>query len=213
MTPEEISRETRKVRLELLKEQLEAERRQKPWWRHINFPVFVPVMTALVAGLVAIFGNLRAEGVRLQNELTIARFEREASLIVEVSKAGREDALNNLEWLIDAGLVGDDDGLIRALIEEGRGLTGSTGSFATADDFRFCYQEYRGDTGNDSFLVACHTSSENCERARVNNRTTSSECAILSMQTAPWSPNPGGFLGSLYQYSPTQLSEPFPQAL
>jgi len=66
MTPEELSRETRKVRLELLKQQIESEQRKNPWWRHINFPVFVPVMTALVAGLVAIFGNLCAEVVRVK---------------------------------------------------------------------------------------------------------------------------------------------------
>ncbi len=78
-------------------------------------------------------------------------------------------------------------------------------------ELRFCYQEFRGDDGNDSFLVSCHTSLALCERAKINPRTISSDCIELDMNDAPWTPNPRGLFGSLFQYSPTQVPPPFPQ--
>ncbi|MBY6067036.1 hypothetical protein KUW17_09820 [Leisingera aquaemixtae] len=76
---------------------------------------------------------------------------------------------------------------------------------------RYCYQEDSGQKGPQQYLTACHTTPERCERAKVNPATRSSACAPLDMNTAPWQPSPGGFWGSLFQYSAAPLPAPFPQ--
>ncbi|OBY27991.1 hypothetical protein [Leisingera sp. JC1] len=76
---------------------------------------------------------------------------------------------------------------------------------------RYCYQEATGKTGPQAYLVACHTTPERCERAMENPATRSSACVALDMNTAPWQPSPGGFWGSLFQYSAAPLPAPFPQ--
>ena len=80
-------------------------------------------------------------------------------------------------------------------------------------NFRYCYQEKTGKVGNDEYLVACHTTLDRCERAKANPNTQSSLCVPLNMDTTRWQPAPGGFLGSLFQYSPTPFGAPFPQIL
>ncbi|MBY5933110.1 hypothetical protein KUV51_08895 [Tateyamaria omphalii] len=77
-------------------------------------------------------------------------------------------------------------------------------------DIRYCYQEFRGDSGNDSYLVACHTSPIFCEQAKENPQTQSSECVPLDMETTSWAPGTDGLFGSLYQYSATEFPAPFP---
>ncbi|UWQ51020.1 hypothetical protein K3720_06305 [Leisingera caerulea] len=76
---------------------------------------------------------------------------------------------------------------------------------------RYCYQEDSGKKGPQAYLVACHSTPERCERAKENPATRSSPCAALDMNSAPWQPSPGGFWGSLYQYSAAPLPAPFPQ--
>ncbi|UWQ38565.1 hypothetical protein K3552_06045 [Leisingera aquaemixtae] len=76
---------------------------------------------------------------------------------------------------------------------------------------RYCYQEDSGKPGPRAFLVACHSTPERCERAKVNPATRSSPCVALDMNTAPWQPSPGGFWGSLFQYGAAPLAAPFPQ--
>ncbi len=76
---------------------------------------------------------------------------------------------------------------------------------------RYCYQEDSGKTGPQQFLAACHSTLERCERAKENPATRSSPCAALDMSRAPWQPSPGGFWGSLFQYSAAPLPAPCPQ--
>lgn len=76
---------------------------------------------------------------------------------------------------------------------------------------RYCYQEDSGKTGPQQFLAACHSTPERCERAKENPATRSSACVALDMNSAPWQPSPGGFWGSLFQYSAAPLPAPFPQ--
>ena len=121
--PDDLARSIREKRYLLLTAQVEAETAGKPWWSGLNLPVLIPIMSVIVTGLIGIVGSLGTENIRLKNELEIAQFEREANLIVEAAKTGSKDtALANLDWLIEAGLVSDADGLIRDLIEQDRSL-------------------------------------------------------------------------------------------
>ena len=78
-------------------------------------------------------------------------------------------------------------------------------------DIRFCYQEFRGESGRDSYLVACHETVDLCNKAKVNPGTTSSECRELDVSKIDWSPGRGGLFDSLFQYSDTEFPDPFPR--
>jgi hypothetical protein len=87
----------------------------------INLSVVIPIITAIVAGLIALLTNIYATYLNGQNQLVLEKQRFRANLIVESVKTGdRGKAIENLKFFMDAGFLDDPDGRLTTLITSNR---------------------------------------------------------------------------------------------
>jgi hypothetical protein len=83
----------------------------------VNLSVMIPLLTAIVAGLIALLSNIYATYLNSDNQIQLERQRLKANLILEAVKTGdREKAVKNLSFFLEAGFIEDKDGNIAALV-------------------------------------------------------------------------------------------------
>jgi hypothetical protein len=85
----------------------------------LNLSVVVPILTAIIAGLIALLSNIYSTYLSSNNQLELEKQRLKANLILESVKTGDKDkAVDNLRFFIEAGFIEDPDGKIASLVAE-----------------------------------------------------------------------------------------------
>jgi hypothetical protein len=78
---------------------------------------FIPLMTAIVGGVLALVGSVYVGYVNNQATVAVEREKFKTSLVLEAVRVGdKQKALENLTFFVDAGFLEDPDGRIKALL-------------------------------------------------------------------------------------------------
>jgi hypothetical protein len=107
--------ELKRVELALRRDELEAARAHRRRSDH----AFSPVATAIIAGLVGLIGTGVGAYMQGRSQVTIERLKFESNLILKAIETGnRDEAKNNLLFLVQAGFIQDTEGKIAALAQD-----------------------------------------------------------------------------------------------
>jgi hypothetical protein len=112
--------EARLAELELKRHELELRRadQEKSAWRS-------PILLGVIAAVVGLIGNAVVAALNGSFQRDLAKLQAEADRILEVVKTGDPDtAAANLEFLLEAGLIGDEGGAIRSYLADRDAGTG-----------------------------------------------------------------------------------------
>jgi hypothetical protein len=103
----------KKRELDLKEQELDVKKQEAAGLRWSN-----PLTVALIAALAALF----AAGLQFQqqrNALALERLKVKSNVILEAVKTGNQDqAAHNLRFLIDAGILEDDRGSLRSIVNK-----------------------------------------------------------------------------------------------
>lgn len=106
----EITRlELRLKELELKQKEFEEKSRKK-----LN-----PIIVGIIAACLGLLGNIFVTYLEGENALELESAKLQSSLILEAIKTGNQNlAENNLEFLLEAGLIEDEDGKIEGFLSK-----------------------------------------------------------------------------------------------
>lgn len=80
---------------------------------------FIPLMTAIVGGVLALVGSVYVGYVNNQATVAVEREKFKTSLVLEAVRVGdKQKALENLTFFVDAGFLEDPGGKIKALLDK-----------------------------------------------------------------------------------------------
>jgi hypothetical protein len=78
----------------------------------------IPLMTAIIGGVLALAGSIWVSYVNSESALVIEREKFKTNLILEAVKVGdKQKALENLTFFVDAGFLDDPNGKIKGLLD------------------------------------------------------------------------------------------------